>query len=67
MYFDSFADLIAMGSHGPYVWSAYALTLLVIIVNFVAIVHRRKQTISTIRQKLRRQQLQEDDSSEPQA
>lgn len=67
MYFETFADLIAMGTHGPYVWSAYALTLLVVVLNFVAIVHRRRQTIITLRQKLRRQQLQENETHEPQA
>ncbi len=27
MYFQSWADFFAMGGHGPYVWSAYALVL----------------------------------------
>lgn len=62
MYFESFADFIAMGTHGPYVWSSYGLTLLVVIVNLIAVVRQRKSTITTIRQKLRRQQLQEDDT-----
>ncbi len=25
--FESLADFISMGGHGPYVWSAYAITL----------------------------------------
>jgi len=29
MQFDSFADFIAMGSHGPYVWACYGVTALV--------------------------------------
>jgi heme exporter protein D len=29
--FDSIADFIAMNGHGPYVWSAYAITFAVLI------------------------------------
>lgn len=60
MYFDTFADFIAMGTHGPYVWSSYGLTGFIILLNLLAVVRRRKQVITTIRQKLRRQQHQED-------
>lgn len=31
MYFDSVAELIDMGGHGPYVWSAYGIFLLTVI------------------------------------
>lgn len=27
MYFSSLQELLAMGGHGPYVWSAYAIGL----------------------------------------
>lgn len=27
MSFSSLSDFLAMGGHGPYVWSAYAITL----------------------------------------
>ena len=37
MAFETFADFMAMGKHGPYVWSAYGITLLVVVANvFVA-------------------------------
>ncbi|CBL45079.1 Heme exporter protein D [gamma proteobacterium HdN1] len=65
MYFDSFADFVAMGTHGPYVWSAYALTLIVVLANLGVILHQGRKVQATIRQKLRRQQLQEQDSYEP--
>ena len=32
MQFDSFSDAMAMGGHGPYVWGAYAITLVVVMV-----------------------------------
>ncbi|GLR63892.1 heme exporter protein CcmD [Marinospirillum insulare] len=30
MYFDSLSDLINMGGHGLYVWSSYAITLVLL-------------------------------------
>ena len=30
MYFDSLEALLAMEGHGPYVWAAYGITLLVL-------------------------------------
>lgn len=33
MAFDSFADFLAMGTHGPYVWAAYGLSLAIVVWN----------------------------------
>lgn len=33
MAFDSFAAFLAMGTHGPYVWSAYGLTFFIVLWN----------------------------------
>ncbi len=33
MSFESFGDFLAMGHHGPYVWSAYGISLLVLAIN----------------------------------
>ncbi|MBD8683725.1 heme exporter protein CcmD [Pseudomonas sp. CFBP 13719] len=33
MSFDSFGEFVSMGRHGVYVWSAYGLCLVVLIVN----------------------------------
>ena len=30
MAFESLADFLAMGKHGPYVWSCYGLTFMVV-------------------------------------
>ena len=35
MSFESFGDFLAMGHHGPYVWSAYAISLAVLALNVV--------------------------------
>lgn len=31
MHFDSFSELVAMAGHGPFVWSAYFVTLVVML------------------------------------
>jgi len=31
MYFDSLSDFINMGGHGLYVWSSYAITLVLLV------------------------------------
>ena len=33
MSFESFGEFLAMGNHGPYVWSAYAISLAVLALN----------------------------------
>lgn len=35
MSFDSFSEFLHMGGHGPFVWSAYAITLVVLGSNVV--------------------------------
>ena len=35
MYFDSLSDFINMGGHGLYVWSCYAITLLLMAASIV--------------------------------
>ena len=36
MYFDSFADLLQMGKHGFYVWTAYGATVLVLLLSWLS-------------------------------
>ncbi len=52
MAFDSFADFLAMGKHGFYVWSAYGVSALLIIANMVLVIRGQGQ----VRQRLARQQ-----------
>lgn len=42
--FDSVGEFIAMGGHGPYVWSAYGIALVVLMLNVVVplVGHRRE-------------------------
>ena len=49
MYFESWAEFIRMGGHGAYVWSAYALALMVVIYNLSAPFLARRRVLSEIR------------------
>lgn len=55
MEFNSFAEFIAMGRHGLYVWLAYGLTSLIVIYNLVQPILRRRSILKTERQRLRRE------------
>ncbi|MCG8394258.1 MAG: heme exporter protein CcmD [Pseudomonadales bacterium] len=60
MAFDSFADFLAMGRHGFYVWSAYGISALLIIASMVLAVRGQGR----VRQTLARQQRREQQFSE---
>ena len=55
MYFDSLEALLAMDGHGPYVWAAYGITLLVLFLVLSAPGRRRRRLLRTVRGELRRE------------
>ncbi len=58
MAFENFADFIAMGKHGPYVWAAYGISLLVIVANIAAPILRRRTLQTDIKRKIKREKLE---------
>jgi heme exporter protein D len=42
LYWDSFADFIAMGGYAPFVWASYGVTALVIVLELWGLRSRRK-------------------------
>ncbi len=61
MFFDSFAEFLAMGKHGFYVWLCYGITALVIIANILAPIRQRKNLIE---QQARLQRREKKNASE---
>jgi heme exporter protein D len=55
MSFSSFADFIHMGGHGLFVWSCYAITLVVLVANILRPLQLKKKLIQ---QKLRALRLE---------
>jgi heme exporter protein CcmD len=52
-------ELLAMGEYGPFVWSSYFLTLVVVIVSAVQARHRHRQIANGIRQRLKAEETTE--------
>ncbi len=58
MYFDSFAAFLDMGGHGFYVWTCYALTLLLLMLNVLLPLFKKKHILNEQRRRLRREHSQ---------
>jgi heme exporter protein D len=58
MSFASFSDFIAMGHHGPYVWSCYAISLAVLGLNVALPMLARRRYLQDEARRLRREESQ---------
>lgn len=58
MSFTSFAEFLAMGSHGAYVWSAYGISLAVLALNVVLPILARRRYLQDEARRLRREKQQ---------
>ena len=56
MQFDSFSEALAMAGHGGYVWSVYAVALLVILFLLLMPVLRSRRTMARLRVQWQREQ-----------
>ena len=56
MSFSSIGEFIAMGTHGPYVWTAYGITLLVLTLNLLLPLRARKAYLQSEARRLRREE-----------
>ena len=53
LYWNSFAEFIAMGNHGLYVWGSVAVTALCLVAEPLLIRRQRKQLIARLKRQLR--------------
>ena len=53
IYWNSFADFLAMGGYGFYVWGSFGVTALIMIVEPIIVARNRKNTISRLKRQLR--------------
>jgi heme exporter protein D len=54
--FSTFGEFLAMGHHGPYVWSAYGISLLVLALNLWLPVLARRNYLQDEARRLRREE-----------
>ncbi len=57
MNFSSFADFVAMGKHGVYVWTSYGISLAVLILNVALPILARRRYLQDEARRLRREEL----------
>lgn len=58
MSFSSFGEFLTMGTHGPYVWSAYAISLAVLALNVALPILARRRYLQDEARRLRREKQQ---------
>ena len=56
MSFSSFADFIAMGNHGLYVWTSYGISLAVLALNAALPMLARRRYLQDEARRLRREE-----------
>ncbi len=57
MNFSSFAEFIAMGNHGVYVWSSYGISLAVLALNVALPLLARRRHLQDEARRLRREEM----------
>lgn len=58
MSFTSFAEFLAMGTHGAYVWSSFGISLAVLALNVALPILARRRYLQDEARRLRREELQ---------
>lgn len=53
IHWNSFADFVAMGGYGLYVWGSFGLTALIMAVEPIMVVRNRAAKIARLRRQLR--------------
>lgn len=56
MYFDSFSAALAMEGHGPFVWGAYLICILVVTAILLGPARRKRRFLRRLAGELKRQQ-----------
>jgi len=52
--FSSFAEFLAMGDHGLYVWLSYGVALIMVIYNVLSVRVRQRRALQAVRDSARR-------------
>lgn len=58
MSFDSFAEFLAMGNHGVYVWSSYGISFAILVLNVALPIFARQRYLKNEARRLRREAQQ---------
>lgn len=50
MHWNSWAELLAMGGHGLYVWGSFGVTAAVLAWELISLAQRRRRALAAVRQ-----------------
>jgi heme exporter protein D len=53
IHWNSFADFLAMGGYGFYVWGSFGATVLIMAIEPIVVARNRKTTIARLQRQLR--------------
>ena len=53
IHWKSFADFIAMGGYGLYVWGSFGVTALIMIIEPIMVARNRRTTIARLKRQMR--------------
>ena len=53
IHWNSFADFLAMGGYGLYVWGSFGVTVLIMTVEPIMVARNRKTTITRLKRQMR--------------
>lgn len=56
MSFASFSEFLAMGTHGPFVWTCYAISLAVLALNVALPIVARRRFLQDEARRMRREE-----------
>ena len=59
MYWNSFAEFLAMGRHGVYVWGSFAVMALVMIAEPLIVVQGQKRVIARLKRQFRAEKAEQ--------
>lgn len=59
MAFESFADFLAMGKHGFFVWTAYGISAVLIVASMVLALREQGKVRQTLARQQRRAEVEE--------
>jgi heme exporter protein D len=63
MQFSNLNEALQMGGHGAYVWAAYGLTMLVLSINIIAPILKRRTLIKELKRSITREEVQNEPGS----
>ena len=59
MYWNSFAEFLAMGKHGVYVWGSFGVMVLVMIAEPLIVIRGQKGLIARLRRQFRAEKAEQ--------